>query len=262
MNPELQLAIAYGGGINSTAMLLGLRNRGITPSLITFADTGGERPETYNHVTEVSDWCVKTWGFQITVVHKLFQGKFEGLERECLRKSILPSLAYGRKACSLKYKVEPQQRESARFMKANNLTEMQVAIGYDAMEGHRALNKTQESVGKGLTLHNWYPLIEWGMTRQSCRDLILSSELPLPPKSACFFCPASKRKEIAQLPPDLYSRAIAIEEKAQETTTLGLGRQLHWRDVARDAEVWDWIDEHDQTGIPCGCYDGVYTDTH
>ncbi len=233
-----------------------MRERGITPNLITFADTGGERPETYEHVNLISDCSVNTWGIEITVVRKLFQGKFEGLEVECLRKSILPSLAYGRKACSLKYKVEPQQRESARFMKALGITEMRVAIGYDAMEGHRALSKLHENIGVGLMLHNWYPLIEWNMTRQSCRDLILSSELPLPPKSACFFCPASKRKEIAQLPPDLYARAIAIEEKARATTELGLGRELHWSNVARDAEVWDWIDEHDASRIPCGCYDG------
>lgn len=41
---------AFGGGVNSTAMLVEMHKRGIRPDLILFADTGGERPETYETV--------------------------------------------------------------------------------------------------------------------------------------------------------------------------------------------------------------------
>jgi len=46
IDANLPLVVAYGGGLNSTAMLCGFRERGIIPSLILFADTGGEMPET------------------------------------------------------------------------------------------------------------------------------------------------------------------------------------------------------------------------
>ena len=255
MNLIYPITVAYGGGVNSTAMLAGFAQREIVPSLITFADTGGERPETYEHVQIISDWCVKTWGIQIEVVRKLYQGQFEGLEKNCLRKSMLPSLAYGRKGCSLKYKVEPQNTALAKWMKDHQILHVTRAIGYDAMEGHRAVKTTGDQIRTGRSVSYWYPLIDWQLSRSGCRDLITSQGLPIPPKSACFFCPASKRKEISQLPADLYARAIAIEEKAQATTKLGLGRDLHWRNVAKDAEVWDWIDDHDKTQIPCGCFD-------
>jgi 3'-phosphoadenosine 5'-phosphosulfate sulfotransferase (PAPS reductase)/FAD synthetase len=51
------LSVAFGGGTNSTAMLCGFRERGIKPDLILFADTGGELPETYEHVMEMDVQC-------------------------------------------------------------------------------------------------------------------------------------------------------------------------------------------------------------
>jgi 3'-phosphoadenosine 5'-phosphosulfate sulfotransferase (PAPS reductase)/FAD synthetase len=40
------VAVSFGAGVDSTAMLVALRAAGIRPDVITFADTGGERPET------------------------------------------------------------------------------------------------------------------------------------------------------------------------------------------------------------------------
>ena len=36
------LVVSFGGGTNSTAMLVGMSERGIIPDAILFADTGGE----------------------------------------------------------------------------------------------------------------------------------------------------------------------------------------------------------------------------
>ena len=52
-------------------------------------------------------------------------------------------------------------------------------------------------------------------------------------KSACFFCPASKKEEIVWLRehhPELLERALAIERNAQAklTTVKGLGRSFSW----------------------------------
>ena len=41
------LVVSYGMGVDSTAMLIGMAQRSIRPDLILFADTGGEKPETY-----------------------------------------------------------------------------------------------------------------------------------------------------------------------------------------------------------------------
>ena len=105
------LIVAYGGGINSTAMLVGMHERGIRPDAITFADTGGERPETYAYVAAVSAWC-ESVGFPavVTVRHTYASEKYATLEEECLGSQTLPSIAYGFKKCSLKWKVGPQEK--------------------------------------------------------------------------------------------------------------------------------------------------------
>ncbi|HEY3900846.1 MAG TPA: hypothetical protein VGM54_19705 [Chthoniobacter sp.] len=41
------LIVCYGMGVDSTALLVGLKARGISPDAILTADTGGEKPATY-----------------------------------------------------------------------------------------------------------------------------------------------------------------------------------------------------------------------
>ena len=40
------IVVAHGAGVDSTAMLMGLRDRRVRLDLILFADTGSEKPET------------------------------------------------------------------------------------------------------------------------------------------------------------------------------------------------------------------------
>jgi hypothetical protein len=82
----------------------------------------------------------------------------------------------------------------------------------------------------------WYPLVDWGMDRLACEQCIRDAGLPVPVKSACFFCPAMKKAEIIELRvrhPALLERALAIEANAQPnlTTVRGLGRSFAWTDV-------------------------------
>lgn len=246
-------------------MLCGFRERGIVPNLMLFADTGGERPETYEHVAALSEIVESWWGIELETVTKKYQGQFEGLENNCLRMNMLPSLAYGRKSCSQKYKVEPQTRRMLSWMDENGHPEAIKAIGYDAGESHRRIDKELAEHTKGRLERFWYPLVEWGWRRQECAEAIKRHGLPVPPKSACFFCPAMKRGEILKLKrehPDLFARALAIEKNAiLKSPGRGLGGQsLRWENVDANDEaqgkLWDYLDEHDPQGIPCGCFDG------
>src|SRR5262249_31380661 len=48
--PGSPLVVAYGAGVNSTAMLVEFARRGIRPDLVLFADTSAEKPETYEYL--------------------------------------------------------------------------------------------------------------------------------------------------------------------------------------------------------------------
>lgn len=252
--------VAYGGGTNSTALLLGMFENGIKPDLILFADTGGEKPHTYEHLKWMDAWCIANGFPPIKTVTK--RGKRtlgETLEQNCLRCKMLPSIAYGFKSCSQKYKIQPQDMYVNRLPQAKAIWKdggkVEKYIGYDADEHRRA--KITENDKYRFN----YPLIEWNMGREECVDIIKRHGIPLPGKSACFFCPSSKKREIIELRqkyPDLMKRALAMEENANLTTVKGLGRSFSWG---------EFLDAHDQqmdmfieTKIeePCGCYDGEY----
>jgi len=261
---SLPLVIAYGGGINSTAMLCGFRERGIVPSLILFADTKGEHPRTYQHLADISALCKVWWGLEIETVKKLYQGQHEGLEEESLRKRILPSLAYGYKACSVKHKVEPQTRRTKQWMAENGVLNVRRAIGYHSGEGHRAIGMNADDLKKGRTAYNWYPLIEWQWRQAECLEAIKRHGLTAPGKSSCFFCPIMKRHEILDLRknnPDLFARAIAIESNLDiKGPKKGLAMGIPWTEIVaaddNQAKLFDWIDDHAAMPTPCGCYDG------
>jgi len=248
------LIISYGGGTNSVAMLVGMRDRGIIPDHITFADTGGEKPNTYEHIEYMKGWC-KDNGFPNIVIVKTvdIRGEVIVLEDKCLQEKKLPSIAYGFKACSEKHKIRPQNKYY------NNLPDTKAVwagggkvtkyIGFDADEAHRSRDFDDHKYNVE------YPLIEWGYGRAECIESINAAGIPLPGKSSCFFCPSMKQSEIRELAavyPDLMDRAIAMENNAELTHIKGLGRSFRWQDVIATDDLFpdNYIEQS------CGCYDG------
>jgi len=246
------LLVSYGAGTDSTAELIEMVKRGIRPDLILFADTGGERPGTYWYVVMFSLWLVSHGMPPITTVRVVSRT----LEEDCITRKALPSLAYGFKTCSQRFKAEPQNKYVNHFPLALETwkkgEKVVKAIGYEYGEERRM----RESLDKKYT--NWYPLIEWEMDRDACKKSIADAGLPQPGKSSCFFCPSMKKKEIFELRdshPDLLKRAISMESNAELTTIPGLGRSYAWSDLIRnDAnQLKMFTDVVEQT---CGCYDG------
>lgn len=117
------------------------------------------------------------------------------------------------------------------------------AIGLDAGEEHRLtwarpVSKKGKRLSREAWLDQhyfmyWYPLMEVGYDREKCKQVIAQAGLPVPVKSACYFCPASKKAEIQWLQehhPDLLKRPLEIERNAQAKlrSVKGLGRSFAW----------------------------------
>ena len=258
------LAVSYGGGDNSWAGLLGLAERDIKPDFIGMADTKGEKPNTYSHLEEVAmPWVSATWGMEITIVKKLYRGEWEGLEGQCLRHNQMPSLAYGRRSCSQKYKHERLERALAAAMAAGGVTHARKAIFYHAMEQYRVARAPRsKEIKAGRHETYWYPLIEWNWRPEDCTAAGKRHGLPMPGKSACFFCPATRPSEVFAMrdnQPELLARALEIERRAQTTnrTKRGLGGANNlWADwLAKDAAQIK-IPDIRPVDVPCGCFDG------
>lgn len=246
--------VAYGGGVNSTALLVGLHERGERPDAIVFADTGGERPETYKHLDAVRDWCRKVGFPDLVTVRATYQGEVETLEGNCHRIGALPSLAYGFKKCSQKFKHAPSDKWCRNAFPKGDIVKL---IGFDTDESHRA----DRAPARRDRFVFRYPLLEWGWSRADCVTAIKRSELEVPGKSSCFFCPAMTVREIRALPCDLKARALAIEDAAKPNLrpggVVGLGRRFSWRTLLEsDAAQGDLFTPPEA----CECYDGGPSD--
>lgn len=254
--------VSYGAGTNSTALLVEMINRKIPCDLITFADTSGERPETYAYLKMFSEWLVSKGFPKITIVKADTPGKVGGLEQFCLKHKTIPSIAFGYKRCSQMYKGEPQDK----FIKNHPMVKeiwakgekINKFIGYDADEPHRAKRVLDEKITK---LYNMkYPLVDWNMGRDECIESIKNAGLPLPGKSACFFCPSTKAKDVLQMKkthPDLLQRALDMEANAKEYldagSVKGLARTHSWTEIVAFDNAQMKMFENE---IPCECYDG------
>lgn len=243
---------SYGAGSNSKGMICEMVRRGELLDAIVFCDTKGERPEIYADIPIFSAWLVDHGYPEITILNKttnVFGEIVDSLERECILRKQLPSVAYGRKSCSDKWKQQPFRS----WLSTKPWQVVTVCIGFDANEQGRA--------DRGNACNNGYikryPLIEFGMGRKECIKAISDAGLSQPGKSACFFCPNNKKHEIKTLPDDLQDRAIFMEKNANLTTIKGLGRNFSWEDLIyahRQQTTFEFTDITEE--MPCGCYDG------
>ena len=246
--PRSPLAVAYGAGVDSTAMLVGFVGRRIRPDLITMADTGNERPETYDYLPIIQRYLRRVGFPPVTVVRYQVQhpkhGHYATLEEQCLVNECLPSFAYGWKKCSLKWKRGPQDKFCKTWPPAVQAwaegRKVLKAIGYDAgpADTRRRCNWKLEDDDR---YHYWYPLQDWNWDRDECKRQIAAAGLPVPMKSACWFCPAMRKSEILWLArehPDLFKRAVQMEQVARNgrnalRTVAGLGRRFSWEEFVR-----------------------------
>ena len=261
--------VSFGGGTNSTGMLVGMRERGERPDAIWFADTGGEKPHTYAHIDEVSAWCIsvgfptieilrgpEVWGPQMV--------KDGSLEAECVRLGSMPSKAFGFSQCSVKWKLEPNNRRLRKYLAENRLdmSDVERCVGFDAGEPSRYERAKGIMERNPKMVRERWPLMEWDWDRDDCVEAIARAGITQPGKSACFFCPSSKTPEIFWLRdnhPDLLHRAVEMERRARAgegqapAAKCGLGRTKVWGDViaAPVQSGFDFAVEAD-----CGCYDG------
>jgi hypothetical protein len=211
--------LAKGLGVDSTALVVGFVERRIKLDAILFADVGDEKPETYAYYRVISAFLKKHGYPPITVVrYNPVKATYITLSENCLQNGTLPSLAFGRKACSQKFKVVPQNAWTNRWAPAQRTWEkgrkVIKFIGYDAgpkdaRRGHDLTDDPQYQYE--------YPLREWGWDRERCMDEIDKAGLRVPMKSACWHCPATQPNELVWLAkhhPEIFAKAIAMEDSA------------------------------------------------
>ncbi len=181
---------------------------------------------------------------------------YSDLYGNCLKNETLPSLAFGMKSCSLKWKTGPQDvlLKGARsgpnarpphpvWLRAQELGQTIVKlIGYDC--GKADLRRSRNLAESDDGFDYIYPLQLVGWSRPDCVAAItraLGAHL-VPIKSACFFCPASKHWELYWLAahyPEQFEDALVLERVAltgrhSRFDTVEFGAT--WEELVRNAD--------------------------
>jgi hypothetical protein len=252
------LAVCYGAGVDSTALLVALKLADLRPDIITFADLASEKPETMAHLDRMQSILAR-WGWPpITMCRKrtLPGTGYDDLYGNCIANETLPSLAFGMRSCSIKWKQKAQDQAikgcksgpnaSAPhpiWMEAQRRGERIVKlIGYDCSAADIRRSKKLPTADTDFDF--LYPLQLLGWIRQDCINIItavLGADY-VPIKSACFFCPASKTWELFWLAahhPDLLERALFLERNAltgRHSRFDEIQFGATWEEMVRDAD--------------------------
>lgn len=251
------LIVNCGGGLDSMAILVEFARTGVRPDLVIFANTGGEKPETMRYIQSTIRRFLAHVGFpKLTVVRyepKKFKNfpPYHDLETNCLSNGTLPSLAFGFKSCSIKWKAAAIDAWVNQWALAQECWKagkrVVKVIGYDASP---ADIRRRNHVGdlEDPKYQYRYPLIEWEWTRNRCITEVVNAGLPgwdpayleaakeaetvddmlkvrrklrwiqrggIPMKSSCFFCPAMQKWEVALLGENELARIVMMEARAK-----------------------------------------------
>ena len=265
-NPETIYSVSYGGGVQSTALLV-MAARGMIPyPLFIFANTGedSEHPDSIAYVREIAIPYGAEHGIEVVEVRK---------DGPTLRQTAMgeaqagkfPLPFYGEpgnpmsRACTADWKIMAVQKElRRRGCSAKNPAHTALGISMDEIQRAKA-EGYQDPKAKMQILH--YPLLQHGMNRHDCLKLIADEGLPEPGKSSCYFCPFHSRdawQHLRQSRLDLFQQSVELEKRYKERLS-EKGHRTQWmtRAGARSKMTLDLV-INDQPSLfgddECGGY--------
>lgn len=183
------------------------------PDYALMVDVGRERTSTWNYVYNHLIPNLGKAGVELRILKTtdytdidLFSGTCFLLPAHRLTDGVRYKM---RTMCNQRWKVAVQQR----YLNDQGVNDYENWIGISVDEQRRA----RESIIRKIK--NRYPLIDLGMTRYGCLDLIKSVGWAIPPHTACWCCPNATRDEWLDLKmnyPEDWAKAIALEQEARE----------------------------------------------
>lgn len=210
--------LSLGGGVDSTAILIvHLFEKSLGIDAVVFSDTGAEHPDTYRNIEFLKNLCGDA-GLPFHIVSK----EGETITEWCVRLGTVPVMAGGSHVCSKKFKGDVIKKWAER----QGIAAPTYLIGIEANEGRRVSRFTAP---KGDAARYEYPLVDWGMDRAACEDLLRQHGLAVR-KSSCMFCPFMSEPEIAEALADPHAAEVIrlVEDSFEKASPR---RHQAWKDA-------------------------------
>jgi hypothetical protein len=209
----------YGGGIQTVAMCLLVEQGKLPrPDYIVMADTGREMPTTFEYLDQYIQPRMQAIGLEVIIAgHDLATVDLYDSHGLTLM-PVFTSTGKLSTYCSGEWKKRVIQRK----LRSLGISSARSWIGFSVDERKRMM---KPEAGPWQVR---YPLIELGLTRANCVQVIEDAGLPLPTKSRCYMCPHQTDQEWreVQQSPELWRRALAIDSEIRDNDDRG-GVYLH-----------------------------------
>lgn len=214
-------SISYGGGVQSTALLVLAAQGRIDFRTFLMANVGddSENPGTLRYLDEYARPFAAEHGIELVLLDRVMVRTGEvrtlhgQLTKEGSRSLAIPvrmsNGAPGTRSCTADFKIKVIGRELKR-RGATRGAPATIGIGISLDEIHRANNRRCEPHEEIV-----YPLLELGLRRIDCARIIRDAGLPVPPKSSCWFCPFHRPEtwhDMRRNQPDLFEKSCQLEE--------------------------------------------------
>lgn len=219
-SPEPVNVFSFGGGVQSMACLVLAAQKKIDASLFLFANTGddAENPGTLKYLKEYAIPYAEQHGIELREIQKTDkQGNKVSLYQKLMSKPTSGNLPFylsgngmpSRRRCTMDFKIDVVRKEIKTLKQAST----KVSMGISTDEFHRAKDSPVKEI------EHQYPLLDKKISRFECGNIIRDAGLPVPPKSACFFCPYKRLEDwrtMAKDEPELFERACDLEKRISE----------------------------------------------
>jgi hypothetical protein len=259
---------SFGGGVQSTAVLA-LQALGELPDpyeAFLFSNVGddSEDPLTIEYFNKYHIPFAEEHGINLIELRKQRRGGepetlWEQLHRTEVKSIQIPSRrkngAPGGRKCTRDYKIRVIRKwQRKNGSSKDNPAYTGLGISVDEIQRARTASGFDDQILE-------YPLIDLGMSRDDCFEVIERAGLPRPPRSACFFCPfhnIASWRELKIGRPELFEKAAQLEDVLLERNRKN-GKEPEWLSryakPLREAFVED-IDPPDAPDGPESCDSG------
>lgn len=211
--------LSLGAGVQSTtlALMAAHGELGPMPDCAILADTQDEPTAVYEHLSWLRSPNVLPFPIHIVTAGKLSAALLSGNDTARVPFFVKKG-GLSKRQCTRNFKIRPIRKKvrellgagSRGFIKAGSV-EQWIGISTDEM-------MRVKPSGCNFII-NRHPLIEKRMSRQECIRWLVKHGYPIPPKSACIYCPYQSNdqwRDKRDNQPAVFAEAIAIDRKLRE----------------------------------------------
>ena len=247
--------LSLGAGVQSSALLVlaCLDDRVPKPDAAIFADTGDEPSWVLEYVEVLTEWAESHDVPVYTVQNK--RGALSYVYTELRRRgewfARIPlfvrkadnTTAMSSRHCTREFKIAPIQQKVRELLgyrprqRAKHKVRAMMGISIDESIRMKA------SVQRWIT--NTYPLVDLGITRSGCYEIVDQAGLPEPRRSACVYCPYHSDEYWYWLKteePAEFARAVEHDRNFRDLPTMNYPQFVHRSCVPLDEVVFNTTD--------------------